>query len=266
MLSAFPDPDPALLSKPPAQLVTFSLTVEAERPLKPADGAAWLRALHERGFSPSILRKVIQQTVTVQAGGPLAVTSAGEKSDAWQVMQRDHEKNATLSATGFTLERSRYPGFDVFAEEVRGACDVFREMFEPSLRTRIALRYSNALSQPEAKSHRFWKNKVANIFLSLAADDRFEELTRTFSIVELQDNSLGVQIRSGLQPDVVYSGAIAFVFDIEASDNELTTFSVDDTLDALSTLNRMARQIFQTVLTPKYFATLKRGTHARTQE
>ncbi|MGH7757425.1 MAG: hypothetical protein ACREM8_14230, partial [Vulcanimicrobiaceae bacterium] len=61
MLDALPDADPAVLARPPAQVVTFSLTVESERPLKPADGVGWQRALDERGYMPSVLRKAVQQ-------------------------------------------------------------------------------------------------------------------------------------------------------------------------------------------------------------
>lgn len=262
MFKALPDPDPAVLARPPANLVVFNLAIEAERDLRPSDGVAWQKLLEENGFKAPLLQKVQQQTLTV-TGIPamrVAATQTVETRDGWKAVRKDQESQATIFANGCTVERLSYPGFEAFSAEMQAAATALGALFSPSLRTRVALRYANALSSPEAKELSFWQGKVEASFLGVGADKRLDDdIERTFTIADFRDGDVVAQVRSGLQPDVVHSGCYAFAFDIEVSDAALTQFSVELCLERSKDLNRIARQLFQAVLTEDFFKSLKKA-------
>jgi uncharacterized protein (TIGR04255 family) len=260
MFKALPEPDPAVLARPPANLVVFNLAIEAERDLKPSDGVAWQKLLEENGLEAPLLQKVQQQTLTFAAGpgSRVAPPTAVDVRDGWKAVRRDQLSQAAVFANGCTVERLSYPGFDAFYTEMRAATVSLGALFTPSLRTRIGLRYSNALSSQEAKQASYWVGKVESSFLGVGADARLQdEVERTLAIADFREGDSAVQVRSGLQPDVVNTGCIAFAFDVEIFDGALTSFDVDACMERARDLNRIARQVFQAILTETYFRSLK---------
>ena len=262
MFKALPEPDPAVLARPPANLVVFNLAIEAERDLRPSDGVAWQKLLEENGLKAPLLQKVQQQTLTFTGIPALRVASTQtvETRDGWKAVRKDQESQATVFANGCTVERLNYPGFNAFSTEMRAACAAIAALFSPSLRTRVGLRYANALSMPEAKKPSFWQGKVEPSFLGVGADKRLQgDIERSLAIVDFRDGDVVAQVRSGLQPDVVHTGCYAFAFDIEIFDAALTQFSVESCLERAKDLNRIARQLFQAILTESFFKSLKKA-------
>lgn len=260
MFKDLPEPDPAVLARPPANLVVFNVAIEAERDLKPSDGVAWQKLLEEHGLDAPLLQKVQQQTLTFAAGPAfrMAPATTVDVRDGWKAVRKDQLSQAAVFANGCTVERLNYPGFEAFYSEMRAATASLGALFSPSLRTRIGLRYSNALSSPEAMQTSYWVDKVQSSFLGVGADSRLQnDVERTLAIVDFRDGDVAVQVRSGLQPDVVNIGCFAFAFDVEIFDGALTTFDVDASMERARILNRIARQVFQAVLTEPYFRSLK---------
>lgn len=257
MFTALPEPDPAVLARPPANLVVFNLAIEAERDLRPSDGVAWQKLLEENGVEAPLLQKVQQQTIAI--GGPFrSAASTVETRDGWKAVRKDQLSQATVFSNGCTIERLNYPGFELFSAEMRAVTSALASLFSPSLRTRVGLRYANALSSTEATQASYWMGKVEPSFLGVGADKRFQDdFERTLAIVDFKDGDVAVQVRSGLQPDVVNSGCLAFAFDVEIFDGALTSFSVDSTMERIREMNRVARQVFQAILTPAFFDSLK---------
>lgn len=259
MFSALPEPDSAVLTRAPASAVVFTAAIEEERAIRPSDGILWQKLLGQHGFAGRTLQKVKQQTLSVagRLGQPLLATG-GESHDGWQILRDDNVAQAAVYAQSCTLERLAYPGFEAFATEIESVCRAFADLLTPSVRTRVSLRYSNALSTPEATSAEYWEGKVEPAFLFAAGDARLRaDVQRTFAMSDFRDDPWGLQIRGAVQPDAVHEGAVAFVFDIECWNGSLAPFSVDSCLEDVGQLNRYARQAFQAVLTRSYYESLK---------
>jgi uncharacterized protein (TIGR04255 family) len=266
MLEALPPPDDAVLARPSATVVVFSLGIEEERDLKPADGIGWQKALALHGYATGTLQKVFQRNINVQTlllQGVAAAPPAISSRDGWQAGYRGKPSQAALYRDGVTLERLEYPGFTEFKKEIRSVCTALRDVLHPSLRTRLSLRYSNALSSEQATTAEFWSDKVERSFLSVAADARLRpSMARSFSVTDFNDDEVTLQVRSGVQPDAAIPGNVAFVFDIDLSHLGLTPFDIDSSMDDVALLNRYARQMFQAIITPDYYAEMKAGAHA----
>jgi uncharacterized protein (TIGR04255 family) len=259
MFNKLPDPDLATLARPPAQLVVFGLSWEEERPLRPSDGISWQRLLAASGFEGAPLQKVQQQTVNISGiQGRAFSMSPSEIREGWQVARSDQSGHAALYADSCTLERITYPGFDAFADEIRAVAGAAQELLNPSIRTRISLRYANALSTPEATSPSYWREKVSPSFLSLGSDDRLvDDFSRLLSIADFKEGDTGVQVRFAFQPDAVFPNAVVYIFDIEATNGALTSFTIESCVEAARALNKLARKLFNAILTPTYIETLK---------
>lgn len=261
MLESLPAPDDAILAVPSAQVVTFAISVEEERSLRPADGIAWQRALTEHGFETSVLQKVVQRNISVNAlvaGAGAQVAPSIEARDGWLAIHRNFPSKASLFREGLSLERQSYPGFSEFRKEIEAVCRAIADVLHPSLRTRLNLRYSNALSTEKAVSAAYWRGKVSPAFLGIGADERLgTAFQRTFSVIDFVQDDITLQVRSGLQPDAVYPNAVAFVFDVDVSNAALVEFNVESCLAQTDDLNRYARQMFQAILTKEQFKKMK---------
>jgi len=266
MFKELPAPDDAVLPNAPATVVVFAIAIEAERDLRPADGISWQRALEKHGYKSAALQKVVQRNINVQAtiGLNVGVVPSIEAREGWLVVSRTGQSQAAIYKSGIMLERTAYAGFSDFSKEIESVCLSLTEVLEPSLRTRLTLRYSNALSDPRASTASFWYGKITTPFLSIASDERLSaDFQRTLSVLDFADDEQTLQVRSGLQPDVVHEGAVAFVFDIEVANVGLTAFLVETCLADVKNLNYCARQMFQAIITPDFFASLK-GDRERT--
>jgi uncharacterized protein (TIGR04255 family) len=260
MFKELPAPDDAVLANAPANVVVFAIAFEAERDLRPADGINWQRTLDKHGYSSATLQKVVQRNINVQAtiGPGVAAVPSIDSREGWLTVSRTAQSQASIYKNGIMLERIAYSGFTDFCKEIEAACLALNEVLTPSLRSRLSLRYSNALSEADASTASYWSGKIAAPFLSIASDERLSaDFQRTLSVLDFADGEQTLQVRSGLQPDAVHEGAIAFVFDIEVANVGLKPFSVDSCLADVRTLNYSARQMFQAIVTPTFFVTLK---------
>jgi uncharacterized protein (TIGR04255 family) len=260
MLEALPPPDDSILRKPPANVVTFAIGIEEERTLKPADGIAWQRALTDLDYPTSSLQKVFQRSFTVDTSVVQGTNVAPNVTsrDGWQASYRGKRSQTALYSDGVTLERQEYPGFTDFQGEIRSVCGALNNVLSPSIRTRLSLRYSNALSSEQATDSSYWLNRVEAPFLSVAADERLSSsITRFFTVIDFNNDDITMQVRCGIQPDVVLTGNKAFVFDIDLTHVRLCPFNIESSLEDARLLNRLARKMFQAILTNDYYNELK---------
>lgn len=258
MFDQLPAPDERPLAHAPVQIATFQLDFEEERALKPRDGIAWQQEFKKRGHKIPRLTSVKQQAINVSIGAGRAERTVSSERAGWQVFFEDGVSNAALFSTGVNLEHFNYEGYGNLRRAALDAFDAAAELLAPQVQQRITLSYSNALSEEDAKSVDYWRGKIRREFLGPAYEPALSEnLTRSFTVLSWSEADYSVDMQLAIQPDQVFSGSKAFVFQTEAVRKGIAPLArteVENTVDALHTI---ALKLFTAVLEPAYLETLR---------
>jgi uncharacterized protein (TIGR04255 family) len=264
MFDKLPEPDgrPFPPGLAPVQLVTFELDFEQERPLQSNDGVMWQRLLEKRGLKPRKLASAKQQSLRVNLGTITSQRVVTER-EGWVVaFPDDGASNSGLYATGVNLERHQYPGFEAYRQECLNVIDAAVELLAPRVQTRVALTYSNALSDKDAVDRTFWRDKVRSAFLGpVAYDDLVAEYTTGASAFTFESDGYVADLRVTLQPDQVFEGRHAVVFQSEARMAEVKELERGDLAQTLETLHTILLKMLYAFVEPKYVKHL-RSAHA----
>jgi uncharacterized protein (TIGR04255 family) len=257
-----PVPDGGPLTSAPVQLAVFQLDFEEERPLKSRDGIAWQKGLAAKGYHLPRLASVKQRTLNVAMaalGVPIQQEVLAERN-GWQVFMEDGVSNFALYSTGINFERVHYPGYVQFRKEALDAYTAASEILEPKVANRVFLSYANALSSAEATSAGFWRGKVKPHFLGPPSDDHLtEDFSRSLSAFTFENGEYNADVRIGVQPDRVYPGCTAFVFQTEVARKAVHPMEVDELGRSMDSLHETALKIFHAILDEGFITQLREG-------
>jgi uncharacterized protein (TIGR04255 family) len=254
MFDGLPTPDdrPFAPGIAPVQTVLFELDFQEERPLKSDDGLRWQRNLHSVGLETVRLAPANQRSVRLQTGAGQPRVAATLR-EGWLVHLTDTTSNSGLYSTGVNLERHNYPGFDEFRSECVHIVDSTLSLFQPKVQTRISLTYANALSDERARSQAFWQGKVSPAFLGpISSDDLLPDFVTGFSIFTFATSSYEVELTVAIQPDQVFEGRHAFVFQSQARTQGIKELIREDVIESLDELHVILLKLFYAVLEPEY--------------
>lgn len=253
MFESLPEPDgrPFPGGLAPVQTVVFSLDFQQERPPESDDGIVWRRLLAESGLKTARISQASQQSVHIDptaAFSPRNVT----RREGWVVHLDDGISNSGLYSTGVNLERFQYPGYDAFRGECERLIDATLSLLKPKVQTRIGLSYSNALSDEGATSATFWREKVQPAFLGpILSDGLVSSYKSGVAVYAFESDGCIVDLKTALQPDRVFDGCHAFIFQSEAAVPQVTELSRDGVLATLDVLHTVLLKVFYTVMAPE---------------
>lgn len=259
MFPHLPEPDRVRLEGSPITVVAFQLDFPAEVELQPRLAKLWRDAM--QNLMPiANLQPVQKQNLSLVPG---AQPVAHSLVKGWQLAARDESTTAALYADSLQLNTQNYHDWEHFRVSLMQLLEALVRVVDPQLYSRIALRYANALSEPDARTPAFWEDKVRPFYLGPGSDpDVLDALSQSLTYHVFRDEPYVCALRIGIQPDVVYPNAMAFVFDIESALQETATFDMQEILAQSDTLNTNALKLFQHVLTPAYIDSLRVVEHA----
>lgn len=258
MFDTMPDPDPRLLMRAPVQLATVSLAFDDRDDMPKNAGTAWRQELEARGFHGNLLQ-VRQKTVNVHV--PQG-TSAGHQDviqdrKGWQLVLADGRGSVTLFASGVTFECPNYRTYDDFLVETLGILAAAMAVISPETLTSVNLRYANALSDRNATSVDFWNGKVSPLFLGPNCDEHFRPvLTKNLCAYSFAQDADQVELRLAVQPDQIFQGAVAVVFQTEISIQDARPATESGVTNVLDRFHTIAAKLFQAIVLPAYRETL----------
>ncbi len=255
MFKSLPEPNREQLSRPPVNLVLFSIGYSTAEPWSADVGLRWRESLKRHGFLGK-LQTVNNQQTTVQQGVGLQLRSRV----GHQVSQEHDGTTATLFEDSIDVQSTKYTSWTEFQTMLEAVIASAFDARKISVQNSLSLRYINALSTPEATSASYWRGKVRQPFLGPVADDSLMDgFKRGVYLLSYEDESITSEVRIGIQPDQVYHGCTAFVFDLEFQDGEPRGFATGSILSRSDDLNTAALKVFQHILEESHWEELKRS-------
>ncbi len=225
------------------------------------EGLDLQRILKQRFADFGTLAPFQETQVSLQMVAGAAASSPPATRPGWRIISRDNVWIVTLLADSLSLECTKYPGWRTgFLDRWLACVDALDAVLSPSLETRLAIRYFNALSSPDATRAAYWIGKVRNTFAGILLDETFQpKLVNVFQrgVMQLGDDLQGI-VNMNFRPDAVHDGCIAAVFDIEIGRTTVREFSRISIGGVMTNLRDQANAIFTQVLTEEYLVTLQR--------
>jgi len=254
-------PDPRPLRKAPVGLVACQVNFsETDRRIVGKDVFKFQEALSRGGGDYSELTPFRKGQVTLQIG-LLGATSSSDatSSSGWRFANHDQTWSVALFPDSVILESRAYAGWtESFKPRLEAAVTSVIEVFRPDIETRLGLRYINALSDEQAASATFWRSKVQGAFLGPLGHENVGDgfkgsaLRANFAFDHVEAN-----VSLAFQPDAVYQGNTAVVFDIDVFRHTPQEMNISKVLSGADILNTVALRIFQDIITPEYLEELR---------
>ncbi len=226
--------------------------------------AAFQRAV--KGQYP-LAEKVPEIGISIALGAALAPTQSESRSFHWQFADKESTWKLDLSQDSFSLETRQYHSFGDFLERLALAMDALIQHIQPSLISRIGLRYINEI-RPRDMSCQVAINPQV---LGAVAIPQFSPNVAQ-SIQELLirfDDGHGVNLRHGLLPqgttvqprpgDESPTGSF-YLLDIDAFRQFPTpgglTADASAVCEYVDTFNKVVYSIFRMATTEEYINSL----------
>ena len=251
MLNNLPDPDRSILAHPPLQQVSLIVGWQQETNFPSEAGVHFLATLKEH----PLLREaqLVPSTLTL-VSGTVGQPNQVQQVRGWQVSQSQF--SASIYAESVVVEDREYAGWDAFIKRSKPAIVAAANLSSAKVSTRVVLRYTNILSNPDALTVAFWRGKVKSEYLGVADDDALARpLSAQMGFYNFKEASLEVQLRTGILPTA--DAKWAFTIDIEATDRSIAEFRLETIFEIAAAQNTVCLKIFQALLDPEYFNTLR---------
>lgn len=249
---SLPEPDRAPLATPPLLVTLCQVRYETQEDLAASSAAkTLLKQVTPLGLDA--MTQIRQQQV-VLVGGAADERSGQEplpQPAGWRFSDKDGTTTLTVLTDQLTLETRVYPGWDSFLAIWEKSLTALTSAASPMIATRLGLRYVNRITSIQARRATDFgrANLVDPPFLgpidgSILSDH--VTATEGRATLKFPDGSEAL-VQHGVVPG---SPAPAFVLDIDCFRGEAVEFSSTPLLDAASTLNERALQIFQAAIRP----------------
>jgi len=249
---SLPAPDRTPLAAPPLLVTLCQVRYDAREDLTSASAAKQLLK-HLGPLGLDTMTQVRQQQLVLIAGRstePLG-QEAPPQPAGWQFTNASGATTVNVLTDQMTLETRRYPGWDAFLALWDNCVSALIESANPTISTRVGLRYVNRIKSRHARTPRdFGRADLVDPAFSgpIEASPLSDYVTAT-------EGRATLKFRDGMDSLVQYGviteeAAPAFVLDIDCFRPEAIEFDQQSLLSIVGVLNERALQIFQTVVGP----------------
>lgn len=245
-----PPPDRTVLVNAPLVVVLAQVRFDAqELAASPAAAEALLPAAEPLGLTA--MTQVMQQQVTFTNGaaGDDPQGSGTQRAAGWQFASKDGSASLTLMPDVLTLEMRSYGSWDEFSKTWAAFVQALAVAVQPSLATRLGLRYVNRMTPQDAGTVAALgaPGLIDKPWLGPAVESSLAEyVTATEGRATLGfPDGTDALVQHGT---VAESDGATFVLDIDCFRTRPARFSVHDVGVAFGALNDRALQIFQSVV------------------
>ena len=249
---SLPAPDRTPLAAPPLLVTLCQVRYEARDNLTSAPAAKQMLK-HLAPLGLGTMTQVRQQQVVLIAGPstePLSHEPPPQPA-GWQFTSESGATTVNVLTDQMTLETRRYPGWEEFLALWEICVSALIESANPTISTRVGLRYVNRIKSRHARALRdFGRAELVDpaftgpIEKSPLSD--YVTATEGRATLRFSDGT-----NSLVQHGVITEEATpAFVLDIDCFRSEAVEFDQQSLLTTVGILNERALQIFQTVVGP----------------
>ena len=241
-------PDRTLLAAPPL-LVTIAQVRFDVRDAVAEVGVG--SALVERAAALGLpgMTQIHNQQVLIVPAASAEQAQPPRQPAGWQFAAKDASSVLTVLTDQMTLETKTYRGWGAFAQSWAACLSVLADVAEPSLTTRLGLRYVNRITPAGVTKAAELKDAglVEPSFLGPAVDSNLSEyVTAAEGRVALSfPDGTDALVQHGV---VTENGSQAFILDIDCFRTNGASFQSERVLTESAELNERALQIFQTVV------------------
>ncbi|MDH2414341.1 TIGR04255 family protein [Nocardioides sp. CER19] len=226
-----------------------------------------------------------QEQSTTLAPDPNGVMTLAPGGMGWRLLSVDSTRNLVLSNTSIHYETTRYPGYEVFCEEIRRCLSAIAEVAAPVGIDRLGLRYINEI-RPEAAptTYQAWSRSIAPTLVeaftelettmgeacSRRSDNRCELMTAesTLQFAMPENTALTLRMANLQGPGIVGNEPLRrapvpdpgpfYVIDFDGywprQAAEVRAFDVDDMLGLIEQVHSPVKSAFNWATTADYRA------------
>jgi uncharacterized protein (TIGR04255 family) len=254
-----PEPNDVTLDRSPLEFVVCQ--VRHERILAVSDPRRGL-AVHDRLAEayPQMEQRPSMQAVMLLGQGRAPAMSHEQGPVGWTLRSEDGDWTVTLDPEFFSVETSAYVSWSDFEGRLSTLCEAVNDAYEPTLETRLGLRYVDQVKDPAVAEPAGWRGWIRDEMLGPLVIEGFAPAIRGIEQQVEFDAGGGyrVVLRHGTSLDQSPS-TWAYLLDHDCFRQSARPFTVSGVLEAASDLHRLALQVFQSVITPKLYDYLLTG-------
>ena len=257
-----------VLDRPAIELaiaeVRFLSDVEA---IPQETGLEFREAVRGSGLAMDQLEPIVTQEINIEmtpAGGRATGRSAAQ---GWACRDTGTGRLVTLMPFSVAVQTQGYGRWsDTFEPVLAVALEGVGALLQPSLRTRVGLRYVNRFANPNARSAHDWASTFDAALLGPVVAGPIADVIRSSQQqLELSwDEGIGGLIRHGAFVDPAVNGAYSYLLDLDLSDSSTEPFDPSDCLRRLTALNRKAAELFRSLVTESHLE--ERGIKVESEE
>lgn len=253
---SLPEPRDETLEHSPLRLVVCQ--VRHDRIAAVADASRALKIHREIEDDFPSVEQTIEETLNV-AGGPGGLaTKHAEPQLGWRFRSSDENWTVTLGHSHFAIETKEYGRWDGFREYLATLVQAVADVLTPSIEQRLGLRMVDQVTHPDVTTAEDFKGKIKDELLGpLGSGVLASSVRSTQGLIEIHGpDDITVNLRHGLQPT---DKSMSYLLDHDAFRQVGRPFDVGGILDASDRLHRLAKQVFEAVITDDLYDYLRGG-------
>lgn len=261
-VAGLPAADRRLLARAPLELAVVEVRFAA--PVTQVDPDAGLRIhgrLAELGHPFPLMEQAQEGRVSIQIQpGAQPESQVEEVAAGWQLRTADGSAQATVMPGAVVLQTSQYERWSVsLRPALEALLTATAEVLEPSVVSRLGLRYIDRFVEPDARTPSAWVGRIHPSLLGPVTHPVFgERVHGAQQQVELAlDDAHGALLRHGPFVDPAAGGAVSYLVDIDVFDLSPVRFTAAELVERAEVLNRTAASLFQAALTEDYLRDLQ---------
>lgn len=262
-LGGLPSANAMLLARAPLELAVVEIRFLAPPAnLSSELGLAIRDRLRQAGYDLPRLEPANEGRVSIQlTPGVLPVSQVEQVASGWQLISSDERTQLTVMPGAVVIQTSKY---ERWSATLRPLLEVLlhaaAELMEPSLVSRIGLRYINRISDPEVADAQGWRGRLQDALLGPVCHPVFGDRVHTAQQqveLKLGSSGQGALLRHGPFVDPAVSSAVSYLLDIDVFDSETRPFQSEELVNRAESLNRTAASLFKNSFTSAYFTELR---------
>jgi uncharacterized protein (TIGR04255 family) len=186
-------------------------------------------------------------------GGAIAATTG------WRFISQAGDWIAAVQSDQTSLETTAYSTWDEFRDRLFALIDAVSAHLTPASVTRVGLRYSNRLTDPQVADPRDWGQYLAPELLGLLVHDGLSEgvIAAQQQVDFDPDGEAKSTLRHGFFRDDQAAGRLTYVLDFDSYREGFRAWDTDAIKQTAVGFNDLTLQLFQQIVTPDLLAYLR---------
>lgn len=258
-----PPPKRGHLPRSPLQLVACQVRyADPKRPISASIAAEVVQELEKAGHHYPKVEPVQISSLNLNLSPAGLQSSASVPVAAFRLLTEDARWIVTLAPDAISLETPRYGRWEKdFREHLLSVLSIVAKLMEPSVTSRIGLRYVDLLVETDVKTPMDWKGRISDLFLGPLSDELLVnsiQVSQQQLSLRLADDLRGT-LRHGVFLDQSAEPPLRYLIDTDVYWDSFSPYNLEKIRERLEEMHTASTQIFQRVITADYYEELKKA-------